>query len=197
VQADGVTILWLSSVNYFKNGALDPTGSSATTSLILGVDANAYKFVQTNADFRPDVNNNYNLGTSLNKWKTLNGVNPGALSLPNLDSDGYIDLSDNISANTEYAYTPAVDGWLALYVQTTGFHAENAVGIFTGGGSSSSYRWACSVTSAINLLRAGRYHGAVILPVKAGISYLCWIIVNSSTTLSNTRLYFYKATGNV
>ena len=94
VNTDGTTILWLSSLNYYKNGALDPTGSSLTTSLVLGVDANAYKFVQTNADFRPDVNNVYNLGTSTNKWKSLNGINPGALSLPNARSGVQIDITN-------------------------------------------------------------------------------------------------------
>lgn len=33
--------------------------------------------------FRPSTNNEFSLGTSTNKWKTLNGINPGALSLPN------------------------------------------------------------------------------------------------------------------
>ena len=113
----------------------------------------------------------------------------------NIDSDGYIDLSGNISANAGYAYTPTDDGWLALYVQTTGFHTENAVAIFNG--TLNSYQWAVSITAGINLARLGKYHGAVILPVKAGIPYLCWIKIDSSTTLSSKRLYFYKATGNV
>ena len=30
----------------------------------------------------PDVNNSRDLGTSTNKWKSFNGINPGALSLP-------------------------------------------------------------------------------------------------------------------
>ena len=169
----------------------DTNNNSVNTELQIVAASNGTKSIFPTSD--ADVN----LGNSAHRWKTLNGINPGALSLPNLASDGYIDLSDNISVNTEYSYTPTVDGWLALYVQTTGFHAENAVGIFTGGGSSGSYRWACSVTSAINLPRASRYNGAVMLPVKAGIPYLCWITIDSSTTLSSKRLYFYKATGNV
>ena len=168
--------------------------SGSEKRLLIGADAGD---IAINSSLIPYVNNSYNLGTSTNKWKTFNGINPGALSLPNVDSDGYIDLSDNISINTEYSYIPTVDGWLALYVQTTGFHAENAVGIFTGGGSSTSYRWACSATSAINLPRGNAYHGAVMLPVKAGRTYLCCITIDSSTTLSTKRLYFYKATGNV
>lgn len=150
-----------------------------------------------NSNFMPSANNSYDLGTSTNKWKTLNGIDPGALSLPNLTSNGYINLSDNISANTEYSYTPPADGWLALYVLTTGFHVENAVGIFNGSGSGNAYRLACSATSGINLARSSYYHGAVLLPVIASIPYLCWIKIDSSTTLASKTLYFYKAAGNV
>ena len=151
--------------------------------------------------FIPEVDNTIKFGDSGNHWKDcytylINGTNPGALSLPNLDSDGYIDLSDNISANSEYLYTPVYDGWLALYCQTTGFHAENAVGIFNRE-DAASYRWANTVTSSINLLRFGNYHGSVILPVRAGIRYGCWVVVNSSTSLATATLFFYKAKGNV
>ena len=66
---------------------------------------------------------NSNLGTSSKKWKTLNGVNPGALSLPNLnysDSNQWIDLSGNITNLTggDNWYYPAVDGW--VFVITNG-----------------------------------------------------------------------------
>ena len=64
------------------------------------------------------------LGTSTNKWKTLNGVNPGALSLPNYSDTTYIDISGSIvppSGETEInknlgpnEYTPPVDGWLSI-----------------------------------------------------------------------------------
>lgn len=159
-----------------------------------------------NSNFIPSANNSYDLGSSSYQWNNLyakkvntqsvNGINPGALSLTNLDSDGYIDLSDHISANSEYLYTPAYDGWLALYCQTTGFHAENAVGIFNRE-DATSYRWSNSVTSSINLLRYGTYHGSIILPVRAGIQYGCWVVVNSSTPLATSTLFFYKAKGNV
>ena len=200
-------INWVDKNNTVYSSIQSWTASSETTLVLRSkyrTDANTVRDLSvrftstaTNKVIYPETDADTDLGTSSRKWKTLNGINPGALSLPNLANDGYIDLSDYISANTEYSYTPTVDGWLALYVQTTGFHAENAVGIFTGGGQSNSYIWACSVTSAINLPRASKYHGAVMLPVKAGIPYLCWITINSSTTLSSKRLYFYKATGNV
>lgn len=184
----------LYQINVFSNEA-----NSEKRSVI------AYAYNSTNntnnvtlsSNLVPNSNNTYGIGTSSNKWKSFNGVNPGALSLPNLDSDGYIDLSDHISANSEYLYTPVYDGWLALYCQTTGFHAENAVGIFNMEENTNSYRWSNTITSSINLLRLGRYHGSVILPVRAGIQYGCWVVVNSSTPLASARLFFYKAKGNV
>ena len=59
------------------------------------------------------------LGTSTNKWKTLNGVNPGALSLPNHNS--YLDIKGNLPASVSdnawiarYHITPEQDGILIL-----------------------------------------------------------------------------------
>jgi hypothetical protein len=133
VNTNGSTILWLSSLNYYKNGVLDPTGSSVTTSLVLGVDANAYKFVQTNADFRPDVNNTVNLGTSTNKWKSFNGINPGALSFPsngtteNTDwfnvAGGILPTGGNATDFTggQNFFTPSKDGWLCLVVKNCSY----------------------------------------------------------------------------
>ena len=50
-----------------------------------------------------------NLGTSTNKWKTLNGINPGALSLPDLSSGTGVSLS--AGANS---YSPPSSGWLSI-----------------------------------------------------------------------------------
>lgn len=62
---------------------------------------------------------NAHLGSSLAPWKTLNGVNPGALSLPNLnysDTNKWIDLSGNITDETggSNEYDPTVDGWVVI-----------------------------------------------------------------------------------
>ena len=55
----------------------------------------------------PGVTNTIDLGTSTNKWKTFNGINPGALSLPNHNS--YLDVKGNFPASVS-------DGlWLARY----------------------------------------------------------------------------------
>ena len=138
VHTDGTTMLWLSSLNYYKNGALDPTGTSATTSLILGVDANAYKFIQTNADFRPDANNTSNLGTSTNQWKSVysqtyyyNGtawgldqtnnwtgsnIFTGSVILPAFGSNNY----KNYGIVTDYGYTQANNYY--RFLRTTGIY---------------------------------------------------------------------------
>ena len=64
-------------------------------------------------------NGSNNLGTTTAKWKTLNGLNPGALSLPGSDSIT-IDTSDASKwalDGTTIAYTPAFDGWLTINVK--------------------------------------------------------------------------------
>ena len=62
-------------------------------------------------DFIPYATNSYSLGTSTNKWKTLNGVNPGALSLP---TSSYVEIDttnwDLTGANN--SYIPPEDGYL-------------------------------------------------------------------------------------
>ena len=114
VQSDGKTVTWISAANLYKNGAIDPTGSSVWANLYCAVDTNGYPHVSTDCALTPNVNNTYDLGTSTNKWKTLNGVNPGALSLP--------DNSVYYSFNTDdFVYTGAYNevtvpkkGWLYL-----------------------------------------------------------------------------------
>lgn len=54
------------------------------------------------AFFRPSANNEFNLGTSSNKWKTLNGINPGALSLPNYDQ--YVTLTFQLNAQIQATF---------------------------------------------------------------------------------------------
>ena len=80
--------------------------------------------------------NNQSLGTANNKWKTLNGINPGALSLPKIvakntaniasaivGSDGetqYLDGTDNY-------YIAALDGWISICI--AGFTQDNKLWI--------------------------------------------------------------------
>ena len=62
--------------------------------------------------FIPSANNEFNLGTSSKKWKTLNGVNPGALSLP---SDASISIdTTTFEWNKNFTFTPSIDGYLFI-----------------------------------------------------------------------------------
>ena len=81
---------------------------SQTSNTLTGVVA------ETNADasnisFRPIAKGTHNLGTSSYQWKTLNGINPGALSLPDLSSGTGVSLS--AGANS---YSPPSSGWLSI-----------------------------------------------------------------------------------
>ena len=78
-------------------------------------------------DFLPSVNGVVNLGTSTNKWKTINGINPGALSLP---SNSYVNVDttnwDLTCSNGQLgSFTPTADGWLMLQVNNGGTSEVN------------------------------------------------------------------------
>ena len=79
----------------------------------------------------PFSNNAWDLGTSTNKWKTLNGVNPGALSLPNPSPSVFISKSLPSSGGT---ITADVDGWLEIRTKATSPNA--LIQLFIAGGSS-------------------------------------------------------------
>ena len=69
-----------------------------------------------NKQLRPLGNNITDLGTSTNKWKSFNGINPGALSLPsnsyvNVDTTGF-----DVTKTTIGTFTPTIDGWANLVI---------------------------------------------------------------------------------
>lgn len=99
--------------NLIKNGALDPTGSIVNCTVNLELQPSGEK------SLIPEQNNDVNLGTSTNKWKTLNGVNPGALSLPSATYIGSnaiveIDRTGWVYDGTVNSYSPPVDCWLSI-----------------------------------------------------------------------------------
>ena len=106
-------------------------------------------------DFQPSTDSTVNLGTSTNKWKSFNGINPGALSL---QGSGAIDISSNITVLDGTApnkFTPQINGW--LHINGTGtandayiYVVQGRVGM-KGTNNTSSYR--C----------------AVFIPVVAGV----------------------------
>ena len=76
---------------------------------------------------RPLRNGDTDLGTTNRKWKSLNGINPGALSLP---SNSYVDVDttnwDLTCSNGQLgSFTPTADGWLMLQVNNGGTSEVN------------------------------------------------------------------------
>lgn len=102
----------------------DPDGHNAIRVRCRNTDGtNTYDrqislIVQQNGttQYIPSASGVFDLGRASAKWKTLNGINPGALSLPNLNhsnANQWIDISGNITNLTggDNWYYPAVDGW--------------------------------------------------------------------------------------
>lgn len=183
--------------NKYASGAPSTSGTVDYAYFAVKINADKSKEGVLKGTFRPYDNNAYGLGTSSYKWKSLNGVNPGALSLPSSDSADYIDLSSNLSTNAEYLYTAPYDGWLCLYVNVNEFFEENAVGLYRSDTSANLHQWAKSVTAAVNLYKQNRYQGSVMLPVESGKKYICYISLNANATIHSKYLFFYKNKGNV
>ena len=66
--------------------------------------------------FKPDTNNDISLGTTTNKWKTLNGINPGALSLPSMSFISLDTTGFDVTSMTIGTFTPTIDGWAILSI---------------------------------------------------------------------------------
>lgn len=138
----------------------------------------------------PLANNTYNLGNSTLKWKTLNGINPGALSLPNLDSTQYdpIDFSQwNVNLSLGNNYTPQSDGWIHVNIKDS---TDCSVFVFA---SNSNPRYAASAYGNGSQGLTGRV--ALMMPVRAGVTYT--FMVKASSTSDIYSVIFIPALGNV
>lgn len=116
---------------------------------------------------RPTQNSAVDLGTSTRKWKTINGINPGALSLP---GTGVIDVSSNITVldgTTANKFTPQINGW--LLINGTGPANEGFIYVVQG---------RIGMMSANNtvMLRC-----AVLIPVVAGVEVTVTCKLNALT----------------
>ena len=183
VFTSGTTFVNLIASNKFTNGALDPNGTTVSKNLQIGIRSNGTGFIYTDCGWRCNLvpplaeSGVYSLGTSTSKWKTLNGINPGALGLPSgnydpIDTDGW-----DFTGATGQSYTPTVHGWLFISIQNT---AGNYLSIVSGRGAIS-----IDGTGAQNGLRA-------MLPVIANESV---VITVKTGAIFTAR--FYPMQGNV
>lgn len=140
-----------------------------------------------NSNFIPSANNSYDLGSSSYQWNNLyakkvntqsvNGVNPGALSLPSggtTENTDWFDVAGDIlptggnatsfSRATANYFTPAKDGWLALTVKNC---SDLSV-------------WCMALKYGISIIAPdASLSRQVVIPVVAGKSYQILITGNS------------------
>lgn len=120
--------------------------------------------------FVPSATGVFDLGRGSAKWKTLNGINPGALSFP--DNSAYIDISSSITDRTygSNSFVAAATGWIAIGSFATAIQiADGTTGM------------------AITGLPGSDGYSAVFLPVRAGDSIRV-LINQTSTTFQSFKL---------
>ena len=136
-----------------------------------------------NAVLIPQRDKTIDLGTSTNKWKTLNGVNPGALSLPKgYTEEGadkhYINIASVIQTldGTIYNYTMPDNGWISVRAEQA-----NQVHVTTDNWKFGQSIYSNTVTTLI-----------VSTPFRKGDTVAIKV---RATTLEHAR--FYPMLGNV
>ena len=133
---------------------------------------------ETVLDFEPRAANAI-LGTSTNKWKTLNGINPGALSLPDTTREEPIDRTNWVYDYGANSYYPPEDGWLAIacsgsdYIQIDG-----------------SSGWGLTLSKGYDGYCVG------IIPVKKNVKVQIRIRATSSGSVVVRKASFYPGTGD-
>lgn len=191
------TLQWGGYVNAWSapftiNNAIRTNGYNDTSFRTYSQTSNTLTgFVhETNADasdisFRPIVNGTHNLGTSTNKWKTLNGINPGALSLPDNSKAINLDTTNwGVSGELNH-YAPTINGWLCISVKGG---ANNGLFLMD---TSSGFGQSCYGNASETV--AGRIK--VALPVIASRDVLIIIHADSNSDIYEAKLY--PCAGNV
>lgn len=128
VNTSGDSYFELYVVNKFSNGQLSTQGSDVVNTLTLGLHSDGSRYLNVLGDVYPDLPTRVcNLGTSTNKWKTLNGINPGALSLPKTDAmipinvSGFLfDGSDEFMPDVSGLFSSGIaqiNGWLVARIK--------------------------------------------------------------------------------
>ena len=141
----------------------------------------------TNACY-PAYNNATDLGTTDCKWKTLNGINPGALSLPDYSRILNIDTTNWSKTVGQNNYTPAFDGWLQITIPNDTYgngEKSNFITIIDSG---------FDPFTGITASDSKDYRIQITFPVVANHEYYIYIKSYSQTIMA-ARLI--KCLGNV
>lgn len=175
------SLIILARQRYNSNGNRDPAGTQYETRMDIGIDSSRNRYI------RPNPNGDVNLGTSTNKWKTLNGVNPGALSLPDLDNavnitstfNSAIDKTQNLNS-----YTADFTGWLFVIWWTEGLTAPYYIYFYcTNSASDSDLRH--SVWGQTFGMPNSAYFIQTVIPVISGKTY--WFETSFTRTSTESK----------
>ena len=191
-------IHWVDKNNTVYSSIQSWTASSENTLVLRSkyrTDANTVRDLSvrftstaTNKVIYPETDADIELGTSTNKWKTLNGINPGALSLPGEYSSSVTEyITDKTGGNN--AYTAPADGWVGIQASSATLASDNY--IFMGRTSDGSTYFAQNASSPITAYWSNLYHGCILLPVISGKTY------GIRCKCDSVDARFYKANGNV
>ena len=144
--------------------------------------------------FRPSVDNIMLLGLSSHAWKdcntkAINGINPGALSLPSISASGAnawiaLDTTNwvkNAATSAAQKYTPPADGWLNVRV-------DNATMLGLAITNVGNYMHQMVRSETPNSL-------ALLLPVFKNTEVA--ILVAGNENLTYNKATFYPCQGNV
>jgi hypothetical protein len=202
-DTDGTNLFRLFVRNKFASGSPSTSGNPDYVTFQLLLHPDQSKECVINALLRPRNNNTYDLGSSSYQWnnvyskrvntQTLNGINPGALSLPKIVAKTSADISSAIvgaDGETQYLdgtdnnYTAALDGWISMSI--SGFTQSNELWITVYDQKNETWGTSAeSSTSARNTL-------FIIFPIRANQKMR---IRMKCTTVTYAR--FYPCEGNV
>ena len=169
----------------YSSGAAWYNGASVTINNTGTVQIKSYDGTEpwtvnfTPVGVYPTSNKALELGTSTNKWKTLNGVNPGALSFPNKDNK--VDITSEFTDLTggSVYYIPPADGWINIT-------ADDEIYCAVVSSTHSTIFWSQSA------LATSISNACVTIPVRNGLHFLAKIKSTNAITAT-----FYPCLGNV
>lgn len=185
--------------NKYSNGALDPNGTQIYQGVKQVITASGESFFSWSGTLSnsvvPRTNNSFDLGTSTSKWKTLNGINPGALSLPSRSYNDSIALD---TTNWDYAgngfiismtdnndnYIP---GWVVIVAEDVGDVSDFIKIRLTTYTRSPGLDFTTFYTGS-------QYNIKACFPT-AGIGYLLLKLTNGASCIKYAR--YYPCLGNV
>ena len=187
----------------FDSNGFSPSGSNRNKYLSFLQNASNRGYLQwdgyINNNIIPLANNSYDLGSSTLKWKTLNGVNPGALSLPDtskaeaISTSGFsFDGTSEQMPDTTELFANGVaqkNGWLVARLSEGANHF-----VFLNSDEQTGRSGILSSCLATNSFSGLIYGLNACVPITAGGKpSIRWAKPNGG----NAILYFVPSLGNV